>query len=448
MPVRELALRILHRFDTAGVYVRDTLDAALRHSGLDSRDRALATELVNGTLRWRGRIDWVLQQAVRRDLETLTPWIRNILRLGVYQILLLDRVPAAAATHEAVELAKRYGHPGTARLTNAVLRTVIRQQATLRYPTADGDPIAHLMVVYSYPRWIAERWLGRYGLNGAIALCQAGNTSPPVVVRTNRLRTETATLRSSLCAAGLQVEPGRYLDDSLIVRDTGDMTTLEAFARGWFQVQDESAGLAVRLLDPQEGETILDLCCAPGGKATDIADRMRNRGLIVGVDLKLSGLRRLRDHCERLGITIVRPVVADGRRWDVRGRVDRVLVDAPCSGLGTIARRAELRWRRTLDDLAALQGTQLALLEQAAYLVKPGGVIVYSTCTIEPDENEAVIMAFCARHPEFQVERPPDTPSFPSGLMDAQGVIRTLPSVHGIDGSFAVRLKRCPCSKN
>lgn len=442
MAVRELALRVLHQFDTQGVYVRDTLNASLRQSRLDERDRAFATELVNGTLRWRGRIDWVLQQFLRRDLSTLTPWIRNILRLGVYQILMLNAVPAAAATHEAVELAKRYGHQGTARLTNAVLRSIIRQHATLHYPTVDEDPVAHLMVVYSYPRWIAERWLARYGIDGAIALCQAGNIPPPVVVRTNRLRVETEALRASLCAAGLQVEPGRYLDDFLIVRNTGDLTTLDAYVRGWFQVQDESAGLAVRLLDPQDGETILDLCAAPGGKTTSIAERMRNRGLIIGVDLRPGRLHRLMKNSDRLGVTIVHPVAADGRHFETRRPVDRVLVDAPCSGLGTVARHAELRWRRTPEDIAGLRVTQLALLEQAAHLVKPGGVVVYSTCTIEPDENEDIIAAFRARHPDFRVERPPVTPSFPSGLMDAEGVIRTLPSVHGIDGSFAVRLKK------
>lgn len=442
MSARDVALRVLYQFDTAGVYVRDALDAALRRSGLDARDRALTTELVNGVLRWRGRIDWVLQRAVRRDLATLTPWIRNILRLGAYQVLMLDHIPAAAATHEAVELAKRYGHPGTARLTNAALREVIRQQPTLRYPAADDDPILHLMVVYSYPRWIVERWLGRYGVEGTIALCQAGNMPPPVVVRANRLRTDPETLRSSLREAGLHVEAGRYLDEFLVVRETGDLTTVEAYRRGWFQVQDESAGLAVRLLDPQAGETIIDLCCAPGGKTTYIADRMRNQGLIVGVDVKPGRLRRVVEHCGRLGVTIVRPVAADGRCVTLNARADRVLVDTPCSGLGTIARRSELRWRRTPEDIAALRTTQLALLDQAGRLVKPGGVVVYSTCSIEPEENEDVVAAFCAAHPDFQVERPPASLSLPAGLVDARGVIRTLPSVHGIDGSFAVRLRK------
>lgn len=442
MTIRELSLQVLYQFETEGVYVRDTLDALLRRSSFDGRDRSLATELVYGTLRWRGRIDWILDQAVTRKLESLTPWIRNILRMGVYQLLMLDHIPAAAATHEAVQLAKRYGHPGTVRLTNAVLRTVLRRRGTFQDPDITDDPVAHISVAYSYPTWIVQRWLTRYGIDATIELCKAGNTPPPVVVRINRLKIDSATLRSSLNREGVQVRAGRYLNDFLILRNTGEVRSLEGYNEGWFQVQDESAGLAVRLLDPQPGEMIIDLCCAPGGKTTYIAELMGDHGHIVGIDRFPRRLRRLQEHSCRLGLKSIHPLVTDGRTCTLKTRADRVLVDAPCSGLGTIARRAELRWRRTPDDIALLHETQLALLKHSADLVKRDGVLVYSTCTIEPEENEAVVTAFCDQHPEFRIDPPSDCPPELTGVMDTHGMLRTFPSVHGIDGSFAVRMRR------
>lgn len=442
MTTRELALRVLYRFETEGIHVRDTLDVLLRQSSFDERDRSFATELVYGALRWQGKIDWILRQVVTGRLEGLTPWIRNNLRLGVYQILMLDHVPAAAATHEAVQLAKRYGHAGTARLTNGVLRTVIRRRETFTHPDLTQHPVEHISVAYSYPCWIVERWLDRYGVDGTIALCSAGNVPPRVVARVNRMRTDPDTLAAGLNREGVETETGRYLSDFLILRHPGDIRSLEGYRRGWFQIQDESAGLAVRLLDPQAGETIIDLCCAPGGKTTYMAERMGDRGRIIGVDQAPQRMHRLRANCRRMGLKSVYPVVSDGRCCAFGVQADRILVDAPCSGLGTIARRAELRWRRAPEDIKTLRETQAALLEHSTRLVKPDGVIVYSTCTIEPDENEAVVTAFCDRHPEFRVERPDDGPEALSEVMGPDGMIRTLPSVHGIDGSFAVRLRR------
>lgn len=441
MTSRELALQALYRFDTKGDYVRETLDRLLRQSRFDARDRGFITELAYGTVRWRGRIDWMLEQVSTRRLDTLTPWIRNILRLGVYQIAMLDQVPDAAAIHESVSLAKRYGHRGTAGFTNAVLRAVSKNYKTFRYPDVSEDPAGHAAVLYSYPRWMVERWLKRYGLEAVLALCDAGNRTPPVTVRIRGIGVDAAALAARWRDAGIEAEPGRYLDDFMTLRGAGDVTELEAYRRGWIQVQDESAGLAVRLLDPQPGETIVDLCGAPGGKTVYAADRMGDRGRVLTVDVSLPRLRRVRENVERLGLTSVSSVIADGRTIALRTPADRVLVDAPCSGLGTIARRAELRWRRTPEDTDHIRSVQKALLAHSAELVKPGGVIVYSTCTIEPEENEAIVSDFCARHPAFRLDPPSVWPDALAGVMDAEGFVRTLPSVHGIDGSFAARLR-------
>lgn len=439
---REIALRALHRAETGKVPPRDALDALFRRYACGDRDRAFATELAYGTIRWRRRLDWMLGQLMRGDPESLTAWIRHILRMGLYQLMMMDQVPAAAATHESVDLARRYGHEGTVRLTNAILRTAIRKRDQLERPVRGEDPVTELGVTHSYPAWLTKRWIGRYGAEGAAELMKAGNRPPLLTVRVNTSRSTPRDLAEALRREGIRVEAGLWLDDFLSIRHTGDLRRLPAHEAGLFQVQDESAGLAVRLLDPRPDETIVDLCCAPGGKATYIAQIVGAGGRVIACDTSLHRLRRVEENRRRMGLGQLRLVGMDGRSPGVDFAADRVLVDAPCSGLGTIARRADLRWRRKAEDIDRLRSEQLALLESGAGLVKPGGVLVYSTCTIEPEENEEVVAAFCGRHPGFRLERPGDWPGELAGVMDGAGRIVTLPSIHGIDGSFAARLRR------
>ncbi|MXW04214.1 MAG: 16S rRNA (cytosine(967)-C(5))-methyltransferase RsmB [Gemmatimonadetes bacterium] len=441
LPVREIALKALYRAETRDVLPRDALNALFRRNTYSARDRAFATELVYGTIRWRRRLDWTLARLLRGKPESLTPWIRLILHMGLYQLMMMDQVPSAAATHESVQLAKRYGHEGTVRLTNAVLRTAIRQRERLSRPPRGGDPVTDLGVTHSYPDWLAKRWIDRYGMESAAAIMEAGNRPPSLSVRVNTARSTPQDLAESLAPKGIQVEPGRWLDDFLIIRHAGDLHGLSAHEAGLFQVQDESAGLAVRLLGPQAGETVVDLCCAPGGKTTYIAQIVGAGGKVIACDSSPHRLRRVEEHRQRMGLGQVRLVVMDGRSPGLDFKADRVLVDAPCSGLGTIARRPDLRWRRTAEDIGRLRGEQLALLEKGAGMVKPGGVLVYSTCTIEPEENEDVVAAFCSRHPGFRPDSPGGWPAELAGVMDGAGRIATLPPVHGVDGSFAARLR-------
>lgn len=440
-PVREIALKALHRAETRDVPPRDALNALFRRYGYPVRDRAFATELVYGTIRWRRRLDWTLGRLLRGKPESLTPWIRLILHMGLYQLMMMDQVPAAAATHESVQLAKRYGHEGTVRLTNAILRTAIRQRDRLSRPERGEDPVADLGVTHSYPDWLVKRWIERYGVESAAALMEAGNRPPPLSIRVNTARSTPQDLAASLAPLGIQVEPGRWLEDFLTIRHAGDLHTLASHEAGLFQAQDESAGLAVRLLGPEAGETVVDLCCAPGGKTTYIAQIVGAGGKVIACDSSPHRLRRVEEHRRRMGLGQVRLVVMDGRSPGLDFRADRVLVDAPCSGLGTIARRPDLRWRRTAEDIGRLRGEQLALLEKGAGMVKPGGVLVYSTCTIEPEENEDVVAAFCGRHPGFRPDSLGGWPAELAGVMDGTGRIATLPPVHGVDGSFAVRLR-------
>lgn len=440
--IREAALKALYQSEKSGMFVRDALGDLWRQYDFDSRDRAFATELVYGTVRWRKRLDWVLDQLIRKGVSSLTAWIRHILRMGVYQLLMMNQVPDSAATDEAVKLARRYGHAGTVKLTNAVLRNVIRRRRQLQTPEVTGDAVKDLSLMYSYPEWLVQRWLTRYGRAQAAALLEAGNRTPSVVIRVNTQKTTKEALTALLRAGGIPAETCTALDDFLTIRHTGDIQRLPGFSQGFFQVQDQSTGVAVRLLDPQPGETILDMCAAPGGKTTYIAQLQKNRGRLIACDFSPKRLRRVKPHMQRMHLNHVALVAMDGHKPGLRIQADRVLVDAPCTGLGTVARRADLRWRRSPEDIPAARHIQKALLDSSAGLVKTGGALVYSTCTIEPEENEDVLNDFCKRHADFRIERPVNWPTSLSDVMDGQGVVRTLPSLHGMDGSFAVRLRK------
>jgi 16S rRNA (cytosine967-C5)-methyltransferase len=441
MTAREAALRALYKLEVENLHADWALSSALQRAQLGPRDRALVTELVNGVMRWRRLLDAVLNQLLTKGkLQDLTPWIRNILRMSLYQIQFLDKIPAAAATHQAVSLAKRFGHRGTAALVNGVLRNLIRShKVEPPYPPLERDPVGHIGLRYSHPDWMVRRWLKRYGLRETVALCRANNRVPDLVVRVNHLKATRAQLRESLAGEGVVVAEGRLIRDFLHLRGGGDITCLETFKKGWFQVQDESAGLATLLLAPEPGELILDLCSAPGGKTAHLAEMMDDGGVILAVDRYSRRLRDLVSNCRRLDISSVRPLVADGRSFWVRP-VDRVLVDAPCSGLGVLARRSDLRWRKREEDISQLTELQLHLLESGANLLKPGGVLVYSTCTIEDEENEEVVERLLRRRHDLILENAAS--SVPPETVTEGGFVRTFPHRHGLDGTFGARLRK------
>jgi len=441
MTARETALRVLHRLDESDLFADWALDSALRRSHLQRRDRALVTELVNGVLRWRKYLDGVLDYLLKGTRTAgLTSWIRNILRIGLYQILFLDKIPPAVATHESVSLAKKFGHTGTASLVNAVLRNAIKAgRIETFYPPLAKDPVGHIGMRYSHPDWMVRRWLERYGQEDTIALCLANNQVPGVVVRVNPLKTTVDRLKENLRSEGLKVDNGSLVPGYLHLKRVGDIRRLEAFRQGWFQVQDESAGLSLLLLAPEPGEVILDLCSAPGGKTAHIAGLMGDRGLILAVDRHKRRLKDLVDNCHRLGISSARPLVADGKNLWVQP-VDRVLVDAPCSGLGVLARRVDLRWGKKDEDIPRLAQLQLQLLMTGANVLKPGGVLVYSTCTIEDQENEEVVASLLFQRDDLRLESA--TSFVPAETVTEKGFVRTFPHRDGLDGTFAARLRK------
>jgi 16S rRNA (cytosine967-C5)-methyltransferase len=432
------ALHILMRVERDRAFADIALEHALERARLDARDAALCTEIVYGTLRWRRHLDWRLAPHLKRPLAKLDPWVRALLRLTVYQLVFLDRVPRWAAVDEAVSVARLKSRgPGPAEFVNAVLRAFTRAPQPPRLP---ADPVEAAAIRWSFPDWIAARWIARYGLTEAERLMAALNERPPVTIRANTLRISREDLAARLRDEELaETDPTTLAPEGLTVR-RGAVSRWAAFTAGWCSIQDEASMLIARLLDPQPGELVADACAAPGTKTTHLAQLMANRGRIVAIDPNEARLRLLTQGAARLGVSIVEThaggVASVAGRW--KNRCDRVLVDAPCSNLGVLRRNPDVKWKREEADLHRLAEKQQGILAASAELVKPGGRLVYATCSLEPEENDAIVGAFLESHRDWRVDPPADFPVAP----DAAGFVRCLPHVHGTDGFTAVRLAR------
>ncbi|HET7225070.1 MAG TPA: 16S rRNA (cytosine(967)-C(5))-methyltransferase RsmB [Candidatus Eisenbacteria bacterium] len=435
---REAALRILHAADTRSAFTDRLLDGAHQRGGPEARDQALMHELVKGTLRWRGRLDFALDPLVHVGLSQVQPWIKNIMRLGAYQILFLDRIPAHAAVDESVKLAHQYGHPGTAGLVNSVLRRLVEEKDAIQWPA--GDDAASLAVWGSHPRWIVERWLARFGPEATRALLVADNRAVPVGLRVNRLRGTRAELIEKLAAEGVTATPATLSPDLVWIEGHHAPGALAAFKQGLCTVQDESEALVARLVAPQPHERVLDLCAAPGGKCTHLAELMDDEGEVWAMERAEPRVASLQANVDRLGTHAVHVVQGDGRSYTFPMPFDRVLVDAPCSGLGVLGRRADARWRKGPEMLRELPPMQLELLAAGGRWLRPGGVLVYSVCSFEPEETTQLVERFLRQHPQFVQESAAG--HAPDAVVDEAGFVRLLPHVHGCDGAFAARFRR------
>ena len=436
---REVAVRALERVEAAASFADIALDHELASRPLSPRDAALAMELVYGTLRWQRYLDWILAPHSRRRLETLDARVRVILRMTAYQIALLDRVPTFAAVNDAVTLAPRTS--GVKPFVNAVLRSFARRAPHEREPAAPRDPLEALATRCSFPTWLAARWVARFGREEAEALMRASNERPPLTLRANALRTTRDALAERLAAEeGLAVRPTRHAPEGLVVGPGGAPASWRAFGDGSFAVQDEASMLVGRLLAPEPGATVADVCAAPGTKTTHIAELMADRGRVLAFDREPERLARVREAAARLGITVVdaRAGAVDVLAPGFRDACDAVLVDAPCSNLGVLRRNPEVKWRRQPSDLGPASRQQSEILAAAATMVKPGGRLVYATCSLEPEENEAVVSAFLRVRPEFAIDAP-DKFVLP---LDPDGWLRCRPDRHGTDGFAAVRFHR------
>lgn len=428
---RGLALRALSAWDKSGEPLRGFLEAC----GADAApaDRALARDLALGVARRLNTLDWVLSPLLTRPFASLDPSVRAALRLGAWQLLYAaDRFPAYAAVHDTVSLAG----PRAKGLVNAVLRSLQRKGR----PPEPADPVEKLGLEFSYPAWLVKRWVARWGSETAGRVMEAGNAEPPLTLRANRLKTTAGELAIQLRAEGRLAETTSLSPDGVRLGKAFSLTDHPGFREGLFSIQDEAAQLAVQALDSRPGETILDLCAGAGGKSGHMAERMENRGRVVALDSDRARLENLRRTAARLGLGIVETVAGDARkagdRWP--GGFDRVLADVPCSGLGTIRRRPDIKWARAEEDVRTrLPALQKEILLSAAKALKPGGTLVYATCSTEPEENEDVVRILLSERPDIRLDPPP----LSSSLISPDGFVRLRPDLHGTDGFFLASLR-------
>lgn len=437
-PVRAAALEAIGLIET------DRLaDAAIRRVLQDKPFKPLdirfLTQLVNGTVKMRRRLDHEIKFYLARPSVALHPVLANILRLGFYQLLFTDRVPAAAAVSESVNLARKFTDASQAKLVNAVMRTRLREPEKVRFADKEENPQKYLGDFYSYPDFFVKYCLDEFGLEKAERLLAAYNRPPSVTYRVNYLKTKPEDVAGILRAHEIEFKPGVYMPEYLQLHVSGLPLEKELIETGFVFVQDESSGLPVRLLNPKPGSKVVDLTAAPGGKATHAAIRMRNKGMVTAVDKSRQRLELVVQNAQRLGIKIISPVACDMTEF-TGGPFDRVLLDPPCSGWGTARKHADLRWAKTENDIANLVKVQAKMIDRAARLVKPGGLLVYSTCTIIRAENDQIVENFLLRHDHFEID--PAGQLLPQELVSERGFVKTYPGFDDLDGSFCVRLKR------
>jgi 16S rRNA (cytosine967-C5)-methyltransferase len=414
---------------------------------LPQREKNLIFTIVYGVLRHRKRLDWILDHFSRTGLNKLDPEVLNILRIGLFQVVYLTRIPASAAVNTAVDLAKTLKKPWLAKFVNAVLRAAVREYQALFPPDMENDPVSAVSIEKSMPQWLISRWIPRFGVSQTLLLCDIINTIPPLTLRANTLKTTRSALLESGGIHARGMEPTAYGPDGVRLDHPEDpVDSMERFREGLFQVQDEAAQLVTLLLDPRPGETVMDACAGMGGKTGHIAQQMKNTGKILALDISPDKLEKIHPEMSRLGISIVETRVHDLSRplnTDRIGMFDRVLLDAPCSGLGVLRRNPDIKWRASLDRLERCQVRQIAFLDHVSQFVKPSGVLVYAVCSMEPEENEAVAAAFLRDHSVFTVEKSPaGLPPQIRSLMNPEGHLRTFPHLHAMDGFFAVRFRR------
>jgi 16S rRNA (cytosine967-C5)-methyltransferase len=445
-PARIAAFHALRAIATGRVDLPGAL-ATSRGQLRDDRDRALAADIVTGTLRWQRSADHLVLHFARRAVDKVDPDVLDILRLSLYQLLHLDRVPASAVVDDAVDLARHAKKAHASGFVNAVLRATLRERHRLPFPPRPADTatreeaVGYLGITHSHPEWLVERWLDRHGFDAAERWVQFNNEPPHLMLRANTLRVTRDVLAAALAADGIETAPARYAPDGLIVT-TGN--PLRGKNDGSFFVQEEASQLVALAVDAQPGETILDLCASPGGKTTALVAAMQDRGRLVASDVRARRMRLLRSTVIASGARCVRIVqIAGGGSLPFQPVFDRILIDAPCSGLGTIRRDPDIRWRRRAEDLPELAGRQIELLQRAASLLKPGGRLVYATCSSEPEENEQVVDAFLSNAPDLTlVDLRTLAPGALTPFLDSRGMFRTSPFAHGLEAFFAAAIVR------
>ncbi len=445
---RLTALAVLNRMDREDL----TLDAMMvtvfnQLPTMTARDRALTQTIVYGVLRWQHRLDAYIAHFSKTPLKRIDPIVRNLLRMGMYLLLYLDRIPASAVVHTTVELTKPHAPPWVVRFVNGLLRETTRHQGQLPSLIPQKNTIDNLAIDKSMPVWLLKRWMKRFGKKDTAALCDAINLIPDITLRINSLKTQRGQAAEALLTEAGKVTPTRYSPVGIMLSGIKrTIAQMAPFESGLFQVQDEAAQLVSMILNPQPGDTILDACAGLGGKTCHIAQLMQNTGIVTALDKSAAKLNLLKQELKRLGITCVTTTQADWYQDTLPPTLpqfDRILLDAPCSGIGVIRRNPDIKWRAEKSNLGRYSRQQRLFLERLAPLVRSGGILVYAVCSFEPEENESVVNGFLKNHSEFAKED--------IGQIDSNGVaalgcrdgfLRTFPHRHNMDGFFAARLKK------
>ncbi|MBC8464022.1 MAG: 16S rRNA (cytosine(967)-C(5))-methyltransferase RsmB [Deltaproteobacteria bacterium] len=445
---RSTALKILDLLDRGHHTLDHEIERAFdQNRSFTRRDRAFIHALVYGVLRWRAHIDWIVNHFSKTRFDKIDPRVLNILRLGLFQILFLDKIPTSAAVDTSVQLTKSFAAPWVAGFVNAVLRKSATQYERIDFPDPQKQPVLALAVKKSFPEWLIHRWLNRFGSKETITLCDAINKIPPITIRTNTLRSTRAQLIQYLQHQAHEILPTSYAPEGItLVGPSVPIQELDAFVKGWFQVQDEASQMVTSLLGPHPGETVLDACAGLGGKTGHMTQLMQNRGCIVAMDRDGAKLIKLSQEMQRLGSLIVQTRIHDlnyALSPDLIDFFDRILLDAPCSGLGVLRRNPDIKWNRKEANLYAYQKNQITFLDSLTDSVKPGGVVVFAVCSMEPEETDHVVTEFLKRHSNFRMDRgAADFPPQTNPVIDEKGCLRTYPHLNNTDGFFAVSLKR------
>ncbi len=397
------AIKTVYAVQSGGAYSNIALAQILRQEKLSDIDRRFCTELVYGTIKVGASLDWKISKYVNRPLEKIDAKILAVLRVGMYQIFFLDRVPNSAAVNESVEIAKKFCGIGASKFVNGVLRSAVREPQKSDFPT--DESVETLALKSFHPVWLVKLFVEEFGIETAKKICAIDNIEPPLCLRVNFLKSSRDEILNELKKFGATAEPSQIVPEGIICRSHGALDSFKPLKFGMCQVQDESSMLAAHWLNPAEGDFIIDCCAAPGGKATHIAELMKNHGRIIAADIYETKLQHIKENSKRLGIKIIEPVLLDARKIGDKypNQADKVLIDAPCSGLGVIRRKADLRWKKSFDEISELPQLQSEILESAAKTVKKGGTLIYSTCTIIRRENEEIVEKFIKLNKNFKI---------------------------------------------
>jgi len=445
---RRLALSVINRLETEGQILDRILDDSAAQAGkLSKLDRNLFNELVFGVLRWRGRLDWTIGYFSKTPLKRIESEVLNILRMGAYQIICLTRIPDSAAVNTSVELAKSDAPQWVTGFVNGLLRRISRDHLSVTIPDSEKNPVAAIAVEKSFPQWLIRRWLDRFGVQDTSTRCDAINSIPPITVRTHTLKTTRKRLLEQLKPLVESIRETAISPDGIAFRNPKvPIPSMQPFKEGLFQAQDEAAQLVSLLLDPQPGESVLDACAGLGGKTGHLAQLMRNQGTLLATDKDEQKLKKLESEMKRLGVSIVKTCPHDFKKplnEKQFGRFHRVLLDAPCSGIGVLRRNPDAKWSMTEKDIKRNRERQVALLSAVSGLVLPGGVLVYSVCSTEPEETESVCQEFLNRRADFTIDTDfENLPDMIRSLVRSNGYLFTSPHTDRMDGFFMVRFKR------